>query len=66
VLGEVTGLGTYEQTLAQSEEKTLFGLKVRVLSLEGLLVSKIAAGRLKDRNHILELEELKKIRDASS
>jgi predicted nucleotidyltransferase len=65
VLGEVTGIGMYEQVFAQSEEKTLFGLKVRVLSLDGLLVSKRAAGRIKDRNHILELEELKKMRDDS-
>src|SRR5205823_9410676 len=30
--GEVSGIGKYEQGLAQSEEKTLFGLKVHVLS----------------------------------
>jgi hypothetical protein len=35
-----------------------------VLSIDGLIVSKKAAGRIKDRNHLLELEELKKLRDA--
>jgi hypothetical protein len=66
VLGEVTGIGMYEQAFAQSEEKTVYGLKFRVLSLDALLVSKRAAGRIKDRNHILELEELKKMRGESS
>ncbi len=65
VLGEVKGIGTFEQVDAQSEPRTMFGLPVRVLSLDGLLASKKAAGRLKDRNHILELEELKKMRDAA-
>jgi hypothetical protein len=63
VLGEVSGVGTYEQALAQSEERTMFGLNVRVLSLDALIASKKAAGRLKDRNHLLELEELKKLKD---
>jgi hypothetical protein len=62
VLGEDSGIGKYDQVVALSEEKTLFGMRVRILSLDGLLISKRAAGRLKDRNHILELEELKKLR----
>jgi hypothetical protein len=65
VLGEVSGIGNYEDVAAHSEEKVLFGLRVRVLSLDGLLISKKAAGRIKDRNHILELEELKKLRSDS-
>jgi hypothetical protein len=63
LLGEVRGIGMYEQVLAQSEEGLLFGLTVRVLTLDGLLVSKRTAGRIKDRLHILELEELKKLRE---
>jgi hypothetical protein len=66
VLGEVTGIGDYEQVFAQSEEKILFGLKVRVQSLDGLLVSKRAAGRSKDKIHILELEELKRMLEGKS
>lgn len=65
VLGEVSGLGNYAQVAAQAETRTIFGLPVRVLSLEGLIAAKRAAGRLKDRNHLLELEELKQMRDAS-
>lgn len=64
LLGEVSGVGGYNEALAQSEEAELFGLKVRVLSIDGLIAAKKAAGRLKDRNHLLELEALKKPRDA--
>jgi hypothetical protein len=31
--------------------------------LDGLIAAKKAAGRNKDRNHLLELEELKKLRE---
>jgi hypothetical protein len=64
LLGEIPGVGDYDQVLVQSEERTLTGLTVRVLSLDGLIAAKKAAGRLKDRNHLLELEELKKLKDA--
>jgi hypothetical protein len=66
VLGEVRGVGWYEQALAQSVEKTVFGLTVRILSLDGLIAAKRAAGRAKDKLHLVELEELKKLRDTSS
>ncbi len=64
LLGAVAGVGSDEQVFARSEEHTLFGLRVRVLSLDALIDSKKAAGRLKDRNHLLELEELKKLKEA--
>jgi predicted nucleotidyltransferase len=63
-LGEVAGVGAYDHVLAQSVETAIFGLKLRVLSVEGLIAAKKAANRPKDRNHLLELEELKKMRDA--
>jgi hypothetical protein len=63
VLGEISGIGGYEQVLAQSQEKNLFGISVRVLTIHGLIAAKRAAGRAKDRDHLLELEELKKLRD---
>lgn len=65
LLGEIAGIGGYEQVLAQSDEQSMFGLTVRVLSLDGLIAAKKAAGRVKDRLHLLELEELKKMRDAA-
>jgi hypothetical protein len=64
LLGEVSGLGRFENVVAVSEDRVLYGLSIRILSLEGLIAAKKAAGRIKDRNHILELEELKKMRDA--
>jgi hypothetical protein len=65
LLGEISGIGSYEQVIAQSAEHEIYGLKVRVLSLDGLLAAKKSAGRIKDRLHILELDELKKLRDAN-
>jgi hypothetical protein len=64
VLGEVAGIGNYDQALARSAEHLLLGMTVRVLSLDGLIASKKAAGRGKDRDHVRELEELKKLKDA--
>jgi predicted nucleotidyltransferase len=66
LVGEVSGLGLYDRVVAQSEEKSMFGMPVRILSLEGLILAKKAAGRGKDRQHLLELEELKKLRDAKA
>ncbi|HMF12508.1 MAG TPA: hypothetical protein VKE94_09390 [Gemmataceae bacterium] len=65
-LGEISGIGTFPQVLALSEEKDVpdLQLRVRVLTIDGLIAAKKAAGRRKDRNHLLELEELKKIFEA--
>lgn len=65
LLGEVSGLGNYDQVFAQSVEGTLAGLTVRILSVDGLIAAKKAAGRTKDHGHLLELIELKKILDAA-
>jgi predicted nucleotidyltransferase len=64
LLGEVSGIGSYADVLTQSVDVVIYGLAVRSLSLDGLIAAKKAAGRFKDRNHLLELEELKKLRDA--
>ncbi len=64
LLGEVSGVGGYDEVFARSVEAELFGLKVRVLSLDGLIAAKKAGGRRKDHGHLLELEEMKKLRDA--
>jgi hypothetical protein len=63
LLGEVSGVGDYQKSLAQSQEITMFGMQIRVLSLDGLIAAKRAAGRNKDQAHLLELEELKKLRE---
>jgi hypothetical protein len=38
-------------------------LTLRILTLDGLIAAKKAAGRAKDLGHLAELEELKKMRD---
>ena len=63
LLGEVSGIGTYDKVVAMSEEREIYGLRIRILSLEGLIAAKKAASRTKDKLHLLELEELKKMRD---
>jgi hypothetical protein len=63
LLGEVSGLGGYDNVSAQSDQLSVFGNKVRVLSVDGLIASKRAAGGRKDYLHLLELEELKKLRE---
>jgi hypothetical protein len=65
LLGEVSGVGAYSQVLAQSSEELIFGMKVHVLSIDGLIAAKKAAGRNKDHGHLLELLELKKMLDAA-
>jgi hypothetical protein len=63
LLGEVSGVGNYDRVYAQSDELDALGGKVRVLSIDGLIAAKKTAGRNKDRAHVLELEELKKLRE---
>jgi predicted nucleotidyltransferase len=65
LLGEVSGIGNYDMVLAQSTAMEMYGLNVQVLSIDGLIAAKKAAGRTKDKLHLLELEELKKILDAA-
>jgi hypothetical protein len=65
LLGEVSGIGDFDQVLAHSEERTVSGLTIHILSLDGLIVAKKAAGRNKDQSHLLELVELKKLLDSA-
>lgn len=62
LLGEVTGIGAFEQVRAASIPVELFDIECAVLSLEGLIVAKRAAGRPKDH---LVLPELEALREAS-
>ena len=62
LLGEVVGLGSYEQIVTVSEVVELFEMPIRVLTLEGLIASKRATGRPRDREHLLELEALLELR----
>jgi predicted nucleotidyltransferase len=58
LLGEVAGGGSYEELLPASEEKDMFGVRCRFVTLEKLIQLKRAAGRPKDLEIIAELQAL--------
>jgi predicted nucleotidyltransferase len=58
VLGEVAGGGNYEQLIPHTSELEAFGVRVKCVTLERLIQLKRAAGRLKDREALAELEVL--------
>jgi hypothetical protein len=62
ILGEIAGLGTYNQVAAAAEGLDLFGMPMQVLTLQGLIAAKRAAGRPKDQAQLLELEALQELR----
>ncbi|HKV26548.1 MAG TPA: nucleotidyl transferase AbiEii/AbiGii toxin family protein [Candidatus Acidoferrum sp.] len=60
-LGEVSGIGDYAKVKAASELIVVLGIPRQVLTLEGLLKAKLAAGREKDLEAIKEIESLLEI-----
>jgi hypothetical protein len=58
LLGEVTGLGSYEEARTVSTEVEAYGRRFLVLDLKGLIKAKRAAGREKDLRALPELESL--------
>jgi predicted nucleotidyltransferase len=61
LLGEVAGVGGYEDALAASVVVPLYGIECRVLNLDALINSKRAAGRTKDQLALPELEALREV-----
>ena len=61
LIGEVAGLGSYERVIEFSEVLDIYGIPCHVMTLEGLIVSKRAAGRPQDLRLIPELEALLEI-----
>jgi len=61
LLGEVAGVGNYQDVLNSSEYKELFGMQIRILNLDGLINAKRAAGRTKDLLVLPELEALREL-----
>jgi len=61
-LGEVAGLGTYEQVKTAADTQVIDGMEIAVLSLVGLIKSKKAAGRPKDLYVLPELEGLEQLK----
>ena len=61
LLGEVAGVGDYESVRAHSVVMSLYGYDCLVLSLDGLIKAKRAAGRTKDLLALPELEALREV-----
>jgi hypothetical protein len=61
VLGDLAGVKSFEALWDRAVEAEAYGFRVRVASLDDLIAMKRAAGRDKDRDHIRELESLKKL-----
>lgn len=59
LLGEVAGIGTYKEALANSITMDLLGVNAQVLTLSALVKAKRAAGRKKDLDILPELEALR-------
>ncbi|MCW3100551.1 MAG: hypothetical protein JWL77_6169 [Chthonomonadaceae bacterium] len=67
LLTEPAGVDSFEGLWERATEMEVFGMKVRVASLEDLIAMKQAAGRPKDKQHLLELLDLQQfLRDAST
>lgn len=63
LLGEVSGLGDYEQVLASSTSVRVDNVIVNVLTVDGLIKAKEAANREKDKPHLMELRAFKEMMD---
>lgn len=59
LLGEVKGIGGFEQCLANSEPIPISGTEIRVLTLDAMITSKRAMGRPRDLHAALELEVIR-------
>ena len=58
ILGEVQGVGGYEQVSADAVPMEVYGHRVLVMSLTALQKAKRSAGRLKDLPDLAEIEKL--------
>ena len=63
LLGEVRGVGNYEEVLAGSLTAEIFGYRFAVIDIGKLIVAKRAAGRPKD---LIALPELEAIEEAQA
>jgi len=66
LLPVVTGIGDYAACVAASEVKRVGALDLRILTLDALIKAKRAAGRRRDREHLIELEALRALQRAAA
>ena len=62
VLDQIAEIGPYAKVRKNSEQVTALGVRFRVLDLPSLIKAKRAAGRLRDFEHLPELEALLALR----
>lgn len=58
-LGEMSGVGGYDQASERTIEVVIYELRCRCIDLDGLLAAKRAAGRAKDLEVVAELEAIR-------
>jgi predicted nucleotidyltransferase len=63
LLTTVKGIGMFADVDSSADAKHYWGLTVKVLSIDGLIRAKRAAGRPKDEPGIIELEALREARE---
>ncbi len=61
LLGEAPGAGPFEELWNRAVVVELDGSPVRVASVDDLIAMKTAAGRPKDKDHVLELRALREL-----
>lgn len=59
IIGELPGIGRFEEIAARADQTSLDGQMVKVLCLEDLIASKTQLGRNKDKATVLELLVIK-------
>ncbi len=62
LIGELSGIGYYNEVIKLSEETEIYNQSCYVLTLEGLIQNKKAVARKKDLELLTELEALREIR----
>lgn len=62
LLGHIAGLGEYDNLLKGAVTLSLYGQDVLAMSLEDLVRAKKAAGRNKDKFHLIEIEATLRLR----
>jgi len=63
LLGYLEPVGTYEELLPRAEVVSIGGRPTRVMALDDLIRIKRYIGRPKDRESLLQLEAIKRLRD---
>jgi len=63
VLHRIDGVGGYDELLAESEPIVVDGIRLRIITINGLIKSKRAAQRPKDNLHLPDLECLKELKE---